>query len=972
MLAPGWTAEDDGTGNIYYRNSSTGVTQWEKPQSFRSDGPMSPMSARYEGTGQRPVAVIKMPLTARPGYHTVEPVAAPTLSAVSAPAQRFLVTKKKSAPHSATEQAWNNATTTIKAAQVFKTARPRSTPSSPRSTVSDQNYQFAGNWEQLTDASGNVYYYNSETERSQWEVPEGFSTSRDSVYECKEGGVDISVLDPRNGKTEIDRLERELVIAKEKAALAEANYRENLQQVKSQNLRELESQLERTRLTVELEMKSKHADTLAKMETVHRERLREEEARIRSELDRVIERERTNHEAELLSVRRMQREDRETLECKMEAMCANHAAKIIELQSGANVDVSVNLEKIKAAFATEKDELIARLKSEATLMCTTRVEEVKLEMGSTFEAQVNKMKRDFELEREEWRVTVEELNSKHQNTLREIESRTVESSSSDARRYEAEANTLRTSLLGSNGQIVELKSILQEVVSKKQSDEKRMMDEIGHLQSKIKDNEAAEMEEKKKLKLQISELLAKADAQGTEIERLKKEKSDYTTKMNAEMEGILTEANKAIEAACADGEAALANLKSLHQKEKDEMLLQSSQAVSKAVSEVRANLGKEIEKATEKWQQLFLKEEKARKALHNKVMELQGNIRVYCRVRPVLDVERKSGEDSVIVSFPGENEINLLTEKAGRPDGRLEAFEFDRVFDPKSTQADVYSNVDPYVISVMDGYNVCIFAYGQTGSGKTHTMEGSPTDRGMTFRALSSLFEQSKSRSASTTYSMSISLLEVYNEQIRDLLMMTAAGSDDRKLDIHHSPIKGTEVVGLTQLSVNSEEEVIKAMERGNKMRTIGGHSFNERSSRSHMVFTIYCSSKNIMTGKTTMGKLHLIDLAGSERVGKTAATGDRLKEAQAINKSLSALADVITALGDSKAKHVPYRNSKLTFLLQDSLEGNSKCLMFVNCSPVLFNQSETKCSLQFAERCRNTSLGVAKKTTGSTAPSEL
>ena len=153
-------------------------------------------------------------------------------------------------------------------------------------------------------------------------------------------------------------------------------------------------------------------------------------------------------------------------------------------------------------------------------------------------------------------------------------------------------------------------------------------------------------------------------------------------------------------------------------------------------------------------------------------------------------------------------------------------------------------------------------------------------------------------------------------------------------------------------------------------MRAVGGHSFNERSSRSHMVFTIYCSSKNILTGKTTQGKLHLIDLAGSERVGKTSATGDRLKEAQAINKSLSALADVITALGDSKAKHVPYRNSKLTFLLQDSLEGNSKCLMFVNCSPVQFNGSETKCSLQFAERCRNTSLGVAKKTSGTVVPS--
>jgi kinesin family protein C2/C3 len=254
-------------------------------------------------------------------------------------------------------------------------------------------------------------------------------------------------------------------------------------------------------------------------------------------------------------------------------------------------------------------------------------------------------------------------------------------------------------------------------------------------------------------------------------------------------------------------------------------------------------------------------------------------------------------------------------------------------------------------------------------------MEGSPSDRGMTFRALSSLFEQCRERSVNTTYSISVSLLEVYNEQVRDLLSSAPAATETlrsprggmaseeegaKKLDIRYLEGK-TEVVGLTQVPVGSEEEVIKVMEKGNKMRAVGGHNFNERSSRSHMVFTVYCSGFNRLTGKTSSGKLHLIDLAGSERLSKTAATGDRLKEAQAINKSLSALADVITALG-GKSKHVPFRNSKLTFVLQDSLEGNSKTLMFVNCSPVAYNSSETKCSLQFAERCRAVALGVAKK----------
>ena len=158
-------------------------------------------------------------------------------------------------------------------------------------------------------------------------------------------------------------------------------------------------------------------------------------------------------------------------------------------------------------------------------------------------------------------------------------------------------------------------------------------------------------------------------------------------------------------------------------------------------------------------------------------------------------------------------------------------------------------------------------------------------------------------------------------------------------------------------------------MEAGAKARAVGGHNFNERSSRSHLVFSVYCVSTNNKTGEVKTGKLHLIDLAGSERLNKTAATGTRLKEAQNINKSLSALGDVITALGKRNSKHIPYRNSKLTFVLQDSLGGNSKVLMFVNTSPCLYNCSETLCSLKFAERCRATSLGRASQNKGGTTP---
>lgn len=244
-------------------------------------------------------------------------------------------------------------------------------------------------------------------------------------------------------------------------------------------------------------------------------------------------------------------------------------------------------------------------------------------------------------------------------------------------------------------------------------------------------------------------------------------------------------------------------------------------------------------------------------------------------------------------------------------------------------------------------------------------MEGCDGNRGVAPRAVTELFNNVSqlTESGNYEYSVKFSMLEIYNETIRDLLDSSNAKDKD-KLDVRQTAEGVNIVQGLIEEDVDGAVRVAELMAIGQSNRAVGSHDMNEHSSRSHSILTLTCRGKNIRDGSTTFGKLHLIDLAGSERLSKTDATGDRLKEAQNINRSLSALGDVINALGNKKATHIPYRNSKLTFLLQDSLGGNSKVLMFVNISPAVYNLSETLCSLNFASRCRSVELGQAKRQT--------
>ncbi|MBA0561540.1 hypothetical protein Golob_018359, partial [Gossypium lobatum] len=337
--------------------------------------------------------------------------------------------------------------------------------------------------------------------------------------------------------------------------------------------------------------------------------------------------------------------------------------------------------------------------------------------------------------------------------------------------------------------------------------------------------------------------------------------------------------------------------------------------------------------------------------LYNQVQDLKGSIRVYCRVRPSL-----SGQSNNLscVEHIDDTTITVLTPTKTGKEGR-KSFTFNKIFSPSVTQAEVFSDTQPLIRSVLDGYNVCIFAYGQTGSGKTYTMSG-PTELteeglGVNYRALGDLFEISNQRKETISYEISVQMLEIYNEQVRDLL-----ASDE----IRNSSQNGINVPEAHLVRVSSTSDVINLMNLGQKNRTVFSTAMNDRSSRSHSCLTVHVQGKDLTSGNIIHGCMHLVDLAGSERVDKSEVMGDRLKEAQHINKSLSALGDVIAALA-SKGSHVPYRNSKLTQLLQDSLGGQAKTLMFVHIAPEYEASGETISTLKFAERVATVELGAAK-----------
>lgn len=362
------------------------------------------------------------------------------------------------------------------------------------------------------------------------------------------------------------------------------------------------------------------------------------------------------------------------------------------------------------------------------------------------------------------------------------------------------------------------------------------------------------------------------------------------------------------------------------------------------------------------------------------------NVRVVCRVRP--QNARELREGGVLCLKLTTSSIEVMS------DDDSHTFQFDRVFGFESDQKSVFDDAAvPLIHDVLNGYNATIFAYGQTGrisshihtsyifpyyirmiigTGKTYTMEGNIHDsnlRGIIPRSVEALFDGVEEADENIEFTFKVSFVEIYMEKIRDLLDNTRLKVN---LIVREDKFKGLYIAGVTEEYVTSDEELLDIMAVGARNRATAATGMNEGSSRSHSVFTITVGQRDVNTNATKSGKLVLVDLAGSETVKKSGASGQQLEEAKTINKSLSALGGVINALTDEKQSHIPYRDSKLTRLLQDSLGGNSKTVLIIAVSPSSFNAAETISTCRFGTRAKSIQNKVSVNETRTTVELEI
>uniref|UniRef100_A0A7S0R8D5 Kinesin-like protein n=1 Tax=Pyramimonas obovata TaxID=1411642 RepID=A0A7S0R8D5_9CHLO len=454
------------------------------------------------------------------------------------------------------------------------------------------------------------------------------------------------------------------------------------------------------------------------------------------------------------------------------------------------------------------------------------------------------------------------------------------------------------------------------------------------------------------------------------VGRLEKSNVEAATSMQQKMDEEIGSLKKKIESTekeTLDLTEQLASTRSLLEEREAELnQFQQEQTELEELRELKKDMDRKdaqtsaiIKRQAEQIEQLenlYREEQILRKKYFNMMEDMKGKIRVFCRTRP-LSVKDQNQGSSFAVSLPDEFTIEHPWKEEKKP----RSYQFDACFPALTTQDAVFEDTRYLVQSAVDGYNVCIFAYGQTGSGKTHTINGSGENPGLTPRAVKELFKVVQRDSNKFSFSITCYMVELYQDNLSDLLVNKDA--DRPKLEIKKDA-KGWVTVQNVQIEhVNSWQELQGCIDKGLRKRRTAGTQMNVESSRSHLIVTAVIESTNLQTQSLVKGKLSFVDLAGSERIKKSGSTGNQLKEAQAINKSLSALGDVISALA-TEQPHIPYRNHKLTMLMSDSLGGNAKTLMFVNVSPSSDDLEETQNSLSYATRVRTIINDASKNVT--------
>eukprot|EP01113_Clastostelium_recurvatum_P025522 TRINITY_DN3070_c0_g1_i3.p1 TRINITY_DN3070_c0_g1~~TRINITY_DN3070_c0_g1_i3.p1 ORF type:complete len:597 (-),score=144.44 TRINITY_DN3070_c0_g1_i3:514-2304(-) len=569
---------------------------------------------------------------------------------------------------------------------------------------------------------------------------------------------------------------------------------------------------------------------------------------------------------------------------------------------------------------------------QSSMMCEKMTNEERKEMQTMLEAEIRKL----ELVRDQWRgtsgVDSKPFQSRELDEMREmlrmlasghypppnvndnLELKDVSVTLMPTDLYNtpeslhmAQIEILKGVITANDAQLMELQAKIENIeaqnVDLMRTNEEQEYAHRTHLQqfiaahdSKIVALEAAKEADAQTAACLITQLKAKIEAMESRVIEQEQERARLETRL-----GALHEAHEKLIATNAEGDAQRSRLQQhiVHMQIASDSLNQTLTDVRTEHASLQSRFDMIEEEANTRVSSILTKynaEYDERKKLFNQLSELKGNIRVMCRVRPLNSTERsQDGEE--VAAFPPETDGTILIQG--------KKYDFDKVFPPTSGQAGIFQEVRPLIISVLDGYNVCLFAYGQTGSGKTYTMEGTPTNPGIIHSALGDLFSIANERESTGQhkYAISVSMLEIYNENLRDLLSSSSSSSSSStssrggfgggekdkesggiKLEIRQQPGGGGGIMvqGLSSSPVTNLQEIALIMEQGAKNRAVGSTNENEHSSRSHSVVCVHVETSDPNTGLVlSHAKLYLVDLAGSERLSKTGAEGDRLKEAQ-------------------------------------------------------------------------------------------